>query len=102
MYFIYFVVRMPQTQLGHAATHQVYANAEGVWDAMLNQTDIGANKNKYVVFVALSSTVNLHCAGSTSSNSFTQSVTKAPAGYTRAGAASARRARSRRRVRSRP
>jgi len=29
-------------------THQVYANAEGVWDAMLNQTNVGRNNNKYV------------------------------------------------------
>jgi len=30
-------------------THQVYSNAEGVWDAMLNQTDVGDNKNKCVL-----------------------------------------------------
>ncbi|KAF8917575.1 PARP-domain-containing protein [Mucidula mucida] len=29
------------------ATHQVFANDEAVWDAMLNQTDIGDNKNKF-------------------------------------------------------
>lgn len=30
-------------------THQVYVNEEGVWDAMLNQTDVsaGQNKNKF-------------------------------------------------------
>lgn len=27
-------------------THQVYQNSECVWDAMLNQTDIGKNSNK--------------------------------------------------------
>lgn len=29
-------------------TYQVYADNEGVWDAMLNQTDVGKNANKYV------------------------------------------------------
>ncbi|KAL1664848.1 PARP-1-like protein [Schizophyllum commune] len=38
---------------GKVSTHQVYANAEGVWDAMLNQTDIGANKNKFYVIQLL-------------------------------------------------
>ncbi|KAK0464174.1 PARP-domain-containing protein [Armillaria novae-zelandiae] len=38
-------------QSGKVHTHQVYANDEGVWDAMLNQTDIsgGSNKNKFYV-----------------------------------------------------
>ncbi|KAJ7642302.1 PARP-domain-containing protein [Mycena rosella] len=31
---------------GRVDTHQVYSNDEGVWDAMLNQTNIGANNNK--------------------------------------------------------
>ena len=30
-------------------THQVYSNSEGVWDAMLNQTDVGKNANKFVL-----------------------------------------------------
>ncbi|KAL1755215.1 PARP-1-like protein [Schizophyllum commune] len=38
---------------GKVSTHQVYANSEGVWDAMLNQTDIGANKNKFYVIQLL-------------------------------------------------
>lgn len=37
------------------ATHQVYANDEAVWDAMLNQTDVsaGQNKNKFYVLQLL-------------------------------------------------
>ncbi|PPQ92485.1 LOW QUALITY PROTEIN: hypothetical protein CVT25_010430 [Psilocybe cyanescens] len=27
-------------------THQVYSNEQGVWDAMLNQTDVSGNQNK--------------------------------------------------------
>ncbi|KAJ7226070.1 poly polymerase catalytic domain-containing protein [Mycena pura] len=34
-------------------THQVYANDEGVWDAMLNQTNIGDNNNKFYVLQLL-------------------------------------------------
>ncbi|KAF7367385.1 Poly [ADP-ribose] polymerase [Mycena sanguinolenta] len=36
-------------------THQVYSNGEGVWDAMLNQTNIegGNNNNKYYVLQLL-------------------------------------------------
>ncbi|KAG0699726.1 hypothetical protein DFH29DRAFT_35629 [Suillus ampliporus] len=38
-------------------THQVYSNAEGVWDAMLNQTEVGfaINKNKFYVVQLLHS-----------------------------------------------
>jgi len=38
------------------ATHQVYANEEDVWDAMLNQTDVsvGQNKNKFRTHPSLS------------------------------------------------
>ncbi|KAG0699742.1 poly polymerase catalytic domain-containing protein [Suillus ampliporus] len=38
-------------------THQVYSNAEGVWDAMLNQTEVGlaTNKNKFYVIQLLHS-----------------------------------------------
>ena len=32
-----------------ADTHQVYQNEEGVWDAMLNQTEVGKNANKYAL-----------------------------------------------------
>ncbi|TCD65883.1 hypothetical protein EIP91_002043 [Steccherinum ochraceum] len=35
------------------ATHQVFSNTEGVWDAMLNQTDIGKNANKFYVIQLL-------------------------------------------------
>ncbi|KAJ3973280.1 PARP-domain-containing protein [Lentinula raphanica] len=38
---------------GKVSTHQVYADDEAVWDAMLNQTDIGANKNKFYVLQLL-------------------------------------------------
>ncbi|KAH7913845.1 hypothetical protein BJ138DRAFT_1145132 [Hygrophoropsis aurantiaca] len=34
-------------------THQVYSNAQGVWDAMLNQTEVGSNKNKFYVIQLL-------------------------------------------------
>ncbi|KAJ7748474.1 poly polymerase catalytic domain-containing protein [Mycena maculata] len=34
-------------------THQVYVNDEGVWDAMLNQTNIGENNNKFYVLQLL-------------------------------------------------
>lgn len=34
-------------------THQVYSNAESVWDAMLNQTEVGSNKNKFYVIQLL-------------------------------------------------
>ncbi|KAJ6627012.1 PARP-domain-containing protein [Mycena sp. CBHHK59/15] len=34
-------------------THQVYSNMEGVWDAMLNQTNIGDNNNKFYVLQLL-------------------------------------------------
>ncbi|SJL05268.1 related to poly polymerase [Armillaria ostoyae] len=42
-------------QSGRVDSHQVYANDEGVWDAMLNQTDIsgGSNKNKFYVLQLL-------------------------------------------------
>ncbi|RDB29175.1 Poly [ADP-ribose] polymerase 2 [Hypsizygus marmoreus] len=33
------------------ATHQVYVNDEGVWDAMLNQTDVSGNSNKNKFYV---------------------------------------------------
>ena len=32
---------------GMVDTHQVLSTPEGVWDAMLNQTDLGKNANKY-------------------------------------------------------
>ena len=32
---------------GMVDTHQVLSTPEGVWDAMLNQTDVGNNANKY-------------------------------------------------------
>ncbi|KAG9223226.1 hypothetical protein CCMSSC00406_0000085 [Pleurotus cornucopiae] len=40
---------------GKVDTHQVLANDEGVWDAMLNQTDVsgGSNKNKFYVIQLL-------------------------------------------------
>lgn len=38
---------------GRLDTHQVYADTDGVWDAMLNQTDIGDNKNKFYVIQLL-------------------------------------------------
>ncbi|KIK70344.1 hypothetical protein GYMLUDRAFT_183864 [Collybiopsis luxurians FD-317 M1] len=38
---------------GKVNTHQVYSNDEGVWDAMLNQTDIKDNKNKFYVLQLL-------------------------------------------------
>ncbi|KAG2070695.1 PARP-domain-containing protein [Suillus decipiens] len=34
---------------GLVNTHQVYSNDESVWDAMLNQTEVGSNKNKFYV-----------------------------------------------------
>ncbi|TDL28933.1 PARP-domain-containing protein [Rickenella mellea] len=37
----------------YVATHQVYANSEDVWDAMLNQTDLGKNANKFYVIQLL-------------------------------------------------
>ncbi|KAG8828890.1 hypothetical protein FRC19_000278, partial [Serendipita sp. 401] len=40
------------------STHQVYASGNEVWDAMLNQTNIGANNNKFYVIQVL------HRAGS--------------------------------------
>ncbi|THH00346.1 hypothetical protein EW026_g2179 [Hermanssonia centrifuga] len=38
---------------GMVDSHQVYTNDEGVWDAMLNQTDIGKNANKFYVIQLL-------------------------------------------------
>ncbi|KAI0063109.1 PARP-domain-containing protein [Artomyces pyxidatus] len=38
---------------GFVDTHQVYENEEDVWDAMLNQTDIGKNANKFYVIQLL-------------------------------------------------
>ncbi|KAJ7293875.1 poly polymerase catalytic domain-containing protein [Mycena rebaudengoi] len=38
---------------GRVASHQVYSNDEGVWDAMLNQTNIGDNNNKFYVLQLL-------------------------------------------------
>lgn len=35
------------------ATHQVYASDTDTWDAMLNQTNIGANNNKFYVLQLL-------------------------------------------------
>ena len=40
---------------GMVDTHQVLATPEGVWDAMLNQTDLGKNANKCVRFLFSSS-----------------------------------------------
>lgn len=40
------------------ATHQVYESPDGqVWDAMLNQTNIGKNANKYASLSVLSHTL---------------------------------------------
>ncbi|KAF8887759.1 PARP-domain-containing protein [Infundibulicybe gibba] len=36
---------------GKVATHQVYTDSEGVWDAMLNQTDVSSNQNKNKYYV---------------------------------------------------
>ncbi|KAI0757807.1 poly polymerase catalytic domain-containing protein [Daedaleopsis nitida] len=38
---------------GKIDTHQVLVTPEGVWDAMLNQTEIGKNANKYYVLQLL-------------------------------------------------
>ncbi|KAG1825528.1 uncharacterized protein BJ212DRAFT_1294947 [Suillus subaureus] len=38
---------------GPINTHQVYLSAESVWDAMLNQTEVGSNKNKFYVIQLL-------------------------------------------------
>ncbi|KAI0073797.1 PARP-domain-containing protein [Panus rudis PR-1116 ss-1] len=38
---------------GKVDTHQVYVNSECVWDAMLNQTDVGKNANKFYVIQLL-------------------------------------------------
>ncbi|KAG1865517.1 poly polymerase catalytic domain-containing protein [Suillus subalutaceus] len=38
---------------GLVNTHQVYSSAESVWDAMLNQTEVGSNKNKFYVIQLL-------------------------------------------------
>ncbi|OBZ78849.1 Poly [ADP-ribose] polymerase 2 [Grifola frondosa] len=38
---------------GYIDTHQVLSNAEGIWDAMLNQTDYGKNANKFYVIQVL-------------------------------------------------
>ena len=43
------------SQSGMVDTHQVLATPEGVWDAMLNQTDLGKNANKCVRFLFSSS-----------------------------------------------
>ncbi|KAF9072659.1 PARP-domain-containing protein, partial [Rhodocollybia butyracea] len=40
---------------GLVATHQVYSDDECVWDAMLNQTNIGDNNNKFYVLQLLQS-----------------------------------------------
>ncbi|KAG8814974.1 hypothetical protein FRC17_000908 [Serendipita sp. 399] len=49
-----------------ASTHQVYTSGDEVWDAMLNQTNIGANNNKFYVIQVL------HKAGSDSCFLFTR------------------------------
>ncbi|KJA17358.1 hypothetical protein HYPSUDRAFT_46567 [Hypholoma sublateritium FD-334 SS-4] len=36
---------------GHVATHKVYTDTQGVWDAMLNQTDLSGNQNKNKFYV---------------------------------------------------
>ncbi|KAH8101624.1 poly polymerase catalytic domain-containing protein [Cristinia sonorae] len=38
---------------GKVSTHQVLVTNEGVWDAMLNQTDVGKNANKFYVIQLL-------------------------------------------------
>ncbi|KAG2129775.1 poly polymerase catalytic domain-containing protein [Suillus clintonianus] len=38
---------------GFVNTHQVYSNDDSVWDAMLNQTEVGSNKNKFYVIQLL-------------------------------------------------
>ncbi|EIM92706.1 PARP-domain-containing protein [Stereum hirsutum FP-91666 SS1] len=40
-------------QSGYVATHQVYASGGQVWDAMMNQTDVGKNANKFYVIQLL-------------------------------------------------
>ncbi|THH21021.1 hypothetical protein EW146_g480 [Bondarzewia mesenterica] len=46
---------------GYVDTHQVYSSGDEVWDAMLNQTDVGKNANKFYVIQLL------HTIGSNSS-----------------------------------
>ncbi|KAJ3001242.1 hypothetical protein NUW54_g6555 [Trametes sanguinea] len=38
---------------GFVGTHQVLVTEEGIWDAMLNQTNIGKNANKYYILQVL-------------------------------------------------
>ncbi|TFK76676.1 PARP-domain-containing protein [Pluteus cervinus] len=38
---------------GKLDTHLVYSNAEGIWDAMLNQTNVANNNNKFYVLQLL-------------------------------------------------
>lgn len=48
---------------GLVNSHQVYSNAENVWDAMLNQTEVGSNKNKFYVIQLLHPIGNnAHCS----------------------------------------
>lgn len=37
----------------HTKTHVVYSDSQNVWDAMLNQTEVGSNKNKFYVIQLL-------------------------------------------------
>ncbi|KAI0770930.1 poly polymerase catalytic domain-containing protein [Trametes elegans] len=41
------------TMSGMVDTHEVLVTSEGVWDAMLNQTDLGKNANKFYVLQLL-------------------------------------------------
>ena len=73
---------------GMVDTHQVLSTPEGVWDAMLNQTDLGKNANKcafFACFVVLAVSDALY-AGSTCCSYCTQSGTRTPASSSRAGA----------------
>ena len=68
-----------------------------VWDAMLNQTDIGKNANKYAHNTCWYQHIVTLAPGSTSSSYFTPPVTTHRAGCSLAGVVSARTVRMPRR-----
>lgn len=79
--------------LSITVSHEVLVTPEGVWDAMLNQTDLGKNANKCATPVLTDHSYSLNTViGSTSFSCCIQSATTPAASCIRAGAASARMA----------
>lgn len=76
------------------ATHQVLSNESGVWDAMLNQTDVSQNQNKNKLLLEFITFIMINCfhvlLDSTSCSFCILSETHLHAYYLRGGVESAK------------